>query len=133
MHVTSGAVGTLKLENVFEPAHPLKSYPSVIVVTFSSGETVNAMGVPCDVVPVHSPALSDGAPNDGKSEEVHAPVRTQDAIIHHAALLTEGRPSTGRRSRAFPRCGARERSRTRSPSLATQGSTPEAASSRRTP
>jgi hypothetical protein len=55
MHVTDGAVSRFRFENVCDPEQPLKLYPSVISVTFSSGETVNVIGVPCAVVPIHWP------------------------------------------------------------------------------
>ena len=53
MHSTCGAISRLKLENVCNPEQPLKSCPSVMVVTVSSGEMVNAMGLPWIVVPLH--------------------------------------------------------------------------------
>jgi hypothetical protein len=34
----------------------LKSWPTVMDVTMSGSDTLNAMAAPCDVVPVHSPA-----------------------------------------------------------------------------
>jgi hypothetical protein len=37
----------------------------MIEVTFSSGETVKVIGFPCDVVPSHSPTLSDENPSIG--------------------------------------------------------------------
>jgi hypothetical protein len=48
-----------RFENVRDPEQPLKLYPTVIEVTVSSAETVKAIGAPCDVVPLHWPALTD--------------------------------------------------------------------------
>jgi hypothetical protein len=86
MHVRSGAVGTSKPEKVCDPEHPLKSYPRVIEVTRSSAETTNAIGAPCDVVPLHSPVLRDAGRMNGKSVGVHALARTQESVMHHAFL-----------------------------------------------
>lgn len=87
MQVRFGAVGTLKLENVCDPAQPLKSYPRVIVVTCSFGETMNVIGAPCDVVPLHSPAIGDEVPANGKSGEVHALASAHDSTAHHELAL----------------------------------------------
>ena len=89
MQVRSGAVGTLKSENVCDPAQPLKSYPRVIVVTCSFGDTTKVIGVPWDVVPLHSPALRDGEPanDNGKIDDVHALVRTHESAAHHELAL----------------------------------------------
>ena len=46
MHVTSGAVSSVRLENVFDPMHPLKLYPTEIDVTFSSGDMVKLIVLP---------------------------------------------------------------------------------------
>jgi hypothetical protein len=43
----------LRFEYVCVPEQPLKLYPTAIVVTFSSYETVNVIGTPCDVLPFH--------------------------------------------------------------------------------
>jgi hypothetical protein len=55
MQVTFGAISILRFEKVCVAEHPLKLYPTVIEVTFSSGEMLNEIGLPCDVVPAHSP------------------------------------------------------------------------------
>jgi hypothetical protein len=49
---------TLRFGNVCVPEHPLKLCPTVIVVTFSSADTVKLIGLPCDVVPLHCPLMS---------------------------------------------------------------------------
>ena len=49
--MTSGAVGTCRFENVCVPEQPLKLYPTEIVVSISSEDTVNVMALPCAVVP----------------------------------------------------------------------------------
>ena len=89
MQVRSGAVGTLKSENVCEPAQPLKSYPRVIVVTCSFGDTTKLIGVPWDVVPLHSPALEEGTPanDNGKIDDVHALASTHESAAHHELAL----------------------------------------------
>ena len=53
MHMTFGAMLMLRFENVCDPEQPLKSWATVIVVTTSSGEIVNAMDLPWAVVPLH--------------------------------------------------------------------------------
>ena len=89
MQVRSGAVGTVKSENVCDPAQPLKSYPRVIVVTCSFGDTTKLIGVPWDVVPLHSPALKEGEPanDNGNIDDVHALARTHDSAAHHELTL----------------------------------------------
>ena len=49
-----------RFENVFDPEQPLKLYPTVIDVTFSSGETTTAIDLPWDVVPFHTPSYEIG-------------------------------------------------------------------------
>ena len=46
MQITSGAMLRLRFENVSDPEHPLKLWATVIVVTASSAEIVNPMGIP---------------------------------------------------------------------------------------
>jgi hypothetical protein len=53
MHSILGAMLRLRFENVSDPEQPLKSWPSVMVVTASSGEIVKEMGLPWAVVPLH--------------------------------------------------------------------------------
>ena len=64
MQVTSGAVGTFRFENVCIPEQLLKLYPTAIAVRASSEDTVKLIGVPCAVLPLHSPTLSDEADGD---------------------------------------------------------------------
>src|SRR5687767_8832251 len=71
MQMTSGAVRRSKPENVSEPEHPLKLCPMVMLVTFSSEETVKEIGMPCDVVPFHCPAR-EGAAVEGLVGLLHA-------------------------------------------------------------
>jgi hypothetical protein len=52
MQVTSGAVATCRFEKVCVPEQPLKLYPTEIVVSISSEDTVNVMALPCGDVPV---------------------------------------------------------------------------------
>ena len=63
-HVTFGMVSRLKFEKVLDPVHPLKLYPTEIDVTFSSGEIVKLIGLPCAVVPLQLPALPSGVGED---------------------------------------------------------------------
>jgi hypothetical protein len=65
MQVTSGAVATCRFEKVCVPEQPLKLYPTEIVVSISSEDTVNVMALPCAVVPFHWPTLSDEGDGDG--------------------------------------------------------------------
>ena len=65
MQVTSGAVATCRFENACVPEQPLKLYPTEIVVSISSEDTVNVMALPCAVVPLHWPTLSDEGDGDG--------------------------------------------------------------------
>jgi hypothetical protein len=60
MHVTIGAVSRFRFENVCSPEQPLKLYPTVMAVTFSSGDTLKVIGVPWDVVPLHWPSSVAG-------------------------------------------------------------------------
>ena len=62
--MTSGAVATCRFENVCIPEQPLKLCPTESVVRISSEDTVNVMDVPCAVIPLHSPTLSDEADGD---------------------------------------------------------------------
>ena len=56
-------------ENSRDPEQPLNSYPRDIVVTASpSAETEKAIGAPWDVVPLHSPTLSDEFPVMGSGK-----------------------------------------------------------------
>ena len=64
MQVTSGAVATCGSEKVCVPEQPLKLYPTEIVVSISSEDTVNVMALPCAVVPFHWPTLSDEGDGD---------------------------------------------------------------------
>jgi hypothetical protein len=64
MQVTSGAVATCRFEKVCVPEQPLKLYPTEIVVSISSEDTVNVMALPCAVVPFHWPTLSDEGDGD---------------------------------------------------------------------
>ena len=50
MQMTFGAMLRLRFENVCDPEQPLKLCPTVIAVTFSSGEIVKAIELPWDVV-----------------------------------------------------------------------------------
>jgi hypothetical protein len=65
MQVTSGAVGAYRFENVCVPEQLLKLYPTEIVVSISSEDTVKVMALPCAVVPFHWPTLSDDGKADG--------------------------------------------------------------------
>jgi hypothetical protein len=56
MQTTVGAMLRLRFENVCDPEQPLKSCSTVRLVTVSSGEIVNAIGLPWAVVPLHGPA-----------------------------------------------------------------------------
>jgi hypothetical protein len=56
MHVAIGAVSRFRFENVCTPEQPPKLYPTVMEVTFWSGETVKLIALPWDVVPVHWPS-----------------------------------------------------------------------------
>lgn len=64
MQVTSGAVGTFRFENVCVPEQLLKLYPTAIVVRTSSEDTVKLIVVPCAVLPLHWPTLSDETDGD---------------------------------------------------------------------
>jgi hypothetical protein len=46
MHVTIDSMSRLRFENVCDPEHPLKLYPTVIEATLSSDEIVKVMGAP---------------------------------------------------------------------------------------
>ena len=56
MHWTFGTILRLRPANVCDPVQPLKSCPTVMLVTVSLGEIVKATGRPWAVVPVHWPA-----------------------------------------------------------------------------
>ena len=45
-----------RFENVFVPLQLPKLYPTAMAVTFWSAETVKVIGLPWDVVPLHSPS-----------------------------------------------------------------------------
>jgi hypothetical protein len=75
MHMTWGTVSTLRLENVCEPEQPLKLCPTVIVVTLSSEDTENVMGLPCEVVPDHCPSIA------GRDGDVSLPQAVNSAHI----------------------------------------------------
>jgi len=60
------------------PVQPLKLYPTDSVVRISSGDTVNAMGAPCAVVPFHLPTLNDD--EDGDAGPPHAVTSTPATI-----------------------------------------------------
>jgi hypothetical protein len=74
--MTFGAMLRFKPENVWDPEQPLKSCPSVMVVT-ASPTMVKAMGLPCAVVPFHWPAWPSGV---GAVLPLHAPTRAHRAI-----------------------------------------------------
>ena len=78
MHVTWGTVSTLRLEKVCDPEQPMKLCPTVIVVTFSSDETENAIGLPCEVVPDHCPSITG---RDGDVSLPHAVKSTHIATV----------------------------------------------------
>jgi len=64
MQVRLGVVGTSRSENVCVPEQPLKLYPTAIAVRASSEDTAKVIGVPCAVLPLHWPTLSDEADGD---------------------------------------------------------------------
>jgi len=90
MQVTSGAVRTLRFENVCDPEQPLKLYPRVMVVTVSSWDTVKAIGIPWAVIPLHCPTLRDGAETDGAVGPLHAIARVQANVTKHLAARVAG-------------------------------------------
>lgn len=87
--MTSGAVGTFRFENVWDPEQALKLYPSVIAVTVSSGETVKAIGTPWDVMPLHWPTLRDGAADDGVVGPPQALARAHTTVTRDQAARLE--------------------------------------------
>jgi hypothetical protein len=87
MQMASGAVGTFRFENVCVPEQPLKLYPTAIAVRTSSEDTVKVIGVPCAVVPLHRPTLSDEADGDvGPSPHPEASTAAK-APTHHTAFV----------------------------------------------
>lgn len=78
MHLTSGAVSRFKFENVRVPEQPLKLYSTVIDVTFSSGDIVKLIVLPCEVVPLQWPARPAGV---GAALPPHPVARAQTAAV----------------------------------------------------
>ena len=60
----------------------------MIVVTISSGEAVNAIGMPRNVVPLHSPMLRDEALVKGNNERLYALVRAHTGSISRTEKTT---------------------------------------------
>jgi hypothetical protein len=88
---------TIKSENVWDPVHPLKSKPTVIVVTVSFGETIKAIGMRWEVWPCHSPTFRDAAPPiPGKARATGKTARVHALATRHAAI-THSQTDFGRR------------------------------------
>ena len=65
----------------------------VTAVTFSSEDTVKAIGVPCAVVPVHWPVVSDELVEDGSVELLHAHAQAHATIAtNRITRLLSSRP-----------------------------------------
>jgi len=71
----------------------LKLYPTTIDVRVSSDDTVNVIEVPCAVVPLHWPALSEGEdgvvgplPQPEASTPASVPTHHIDVVCLHIAM-----------------------------------------------